>query len=74
MRKWLHTSSDFTSTEKAKVQGFPLLNHEVIMGNANKKDKQLYQQLHLFSTVDRSCIYYLRQGRTNSRVQVATAS
>jgi hypothetical protein len=55
-----------------------LLNHEVIMGKAKKKKKeeeeQLYQQLHLISTVNSSCIYYLRQGRTNSRVQVATAS
>jgi len=53
-----------------------LISHEVIMGKANKQktNKQLHQQLHLYSTVDSSCIYYLRQGCTNSWGQVATAS
>lgn len=53
-----------------------LINHEAIMGKANKQktNKQLHQQLHLYSTVDSSCIYYLRQGCTNSRGQVTMAS
>ena len=64
--------------KKAKVfrRMSGLINHEVIMGKANKQktNKELHQQPHLYSAVDSSCIYYLTQGCTNSRGQVATAS
>jgi len=78
VRKWLHASSNFTSPEKAKVQSFPLDEWSDKRGShygqGKQKNKQLYQQLHLYSTVDSSCIFHLRQGCTNSRDRVAMAS
>jgi hypothetical protein len=46
VHKWLQISSDFTSSEKAKARVFHcmsgLISHDVIMGKANKKYKQLH--------------------------------